>query len=137
MVLLVAAWLMRKHLGWTLLFLPLVITGLLVAGWGDLMVARSIWQVPGDNTQAFQATDPAAFERGHDLDELGGTIMFWAGLAFVASVGLTRRVTSSAAMFAALLALAPPWMLGGFGAWWVIARIQSEQLRNQLSENGG
>lgn len=128
-VLLTSAWLARRHLGWPILFAPVVAGGLLVAGWGDLTVARSIWRIAGENTPSYLASDPAAYLRGHELDELGGMIMLAAGFLFVVAVGLTRRVKGSAALLAGVLALAPPWMIGGFGAWWITARAHSEALR--------
>jgi len=136
-VLLAAAWLTRRHLGWTILFVPVVAAGMVAAGWGDATVARSIWRVAGDHTQSFQANDPAAYGRGHDLDALGGMIMLAAGVVFVGAVGVTRRVKYSAAIFGGVLALAPPWLLGGFGAWWVMARVHSEQLRGQQRLHAG
>jgi hypothetical protein len=128
-VLVVGAGLARRRLGWTVLILPVVVVGLMIAGTGDRRVANSIWKVPGENTSSFQADDPADYVSGHDLDEQGGRVMQIAGLIFVLAVGVTGRVRGRAAMVGALFAIAPPWLMGGFGAWWITARAASEELR--------
>ena len=128
-VLVIGAWVARRRLGWTVVIVPVIVMGMMIAGTGDRRVANTIWQVPGENTIASQADDPADYVSGHDLDEQGGQVMQIAGLIFVLAVGVTGRVTRRAAVVATLFALAPPWLLGGFGAWWITARAASEELR--------
>ena len=80
----------RRQIGWTVVLAVPVVVGLAVAGWGDVTVARSIWRVPGAETPSWAATDPAAYDRGHELDELGGLIMLIGGLMLVGALALTR-----------------------------------------------
>lgn len=134
-VLVIGAWLARRRLGWTVVIVPVIVVGLLVAGTGDRRVANSIWEVPGYETQSFQADDPADYDSGHELDEQGGRLMLIAGLLFVLAVGVTGRVSRRAAVVATLFAIIPPWIAGGFGAWWITARVTSEELRRP--ETGG
>jgi hypothetical protein len=122
----------RRRIGWTIVLAVPVVVGLAVAGWGDVTVARSIWRVPGTETRSWAATDPAAYDRGHELDESGGLIMLIGGVMLVGALALTRRIGARVVPVAIALALIPPWIAGGFGAWWATARshVEGERTAN-------
>lgn len=125
--------------GWARLLLVPLAVGLLVGAAGNWRVATSIWATPygDDDVRASLADDPGAFESGHDLAGRGDSIVYVSGIAFVAAVGITRRPRRSTLVGASVLAIMPPWILGGVGALFLLSRCAVEQRRDRLLEPDG
>ncbi len=131
---LLAAALVASRAGWARLLLVPLVVGLLVAAAGNWRVATSIWTTPygDDDVRASLAEDPEAFESGHDLVSRSDPIVYVSGLAFVAAVGISRRSRRSTVAVATVLAIMPPWILGGVGALFLASRCAVEQRRDRL-----
>jgi hypothetical protein len=125
--------------GWARLLLVPLAVGLLVAAAGNWRVATSIWATPygDDDVRASLADDPEAFESGHDLASRSDPIVYVSGIAFVAAVGITRRPRRPTLAVASVLAIMPPWILGGVGALFLLSRCAVEQRRDRLLDLDG
>ncbi len=125
--------------GWARLLLVPLAAGLLVGAVGNWRVATSIWATPygDDDVRASLADDPEAFESGHDLAARSDPIVYVSGIVFVAAVGITRRPRRSTLVGALVLAIMPPWILGGVGALFLFSRCAVEQRRDRLLEPDG
>lgn len=127
----VATGVLSRRVGVVLLLAALVLVGLGIAAKGNWAVAESIWKTSHGDTSvsAAVALDPAGYTSGHDAAGTGELITWVAGIAFVVLVGATRKVQPRTAVIGCLLAILPPWMFGGVGAWFVLAHVAVERRR--------
>lgn len=128
--LLVAGGLVRRF-GLTLLLAGVVVVGLAIAASGNWRVAESLWKTSyGDEAVGESvALDPVAFTSGHDTASTGETTAWVAGIGFVVLAGVLKKVPARTAAIGGLLAILPPWIFGGVGALFVIARAAVFQRR--------
>jgi hypothetical protein len=127
-----------RRFGVTLLLAGVLVVGLAVAASGDWQVAESLWKTSYGDEQVSEsvALDPAAFESGHDTSESGQAVVWVSGIAFVVLVGLSKKVPARTAVIGGVLAVLPPWMFGGVGAVFVVARAAVLQRRSSAQGEG-
>ena len=115
---------LARRCGLVLLLAGVVVIGLAIAGSGNWRVAESLWKTSyGDEAvRESVALDPAAFTSGHDTAGTGEMLAWISGVAFVVLAGLLKKVPARTASIGGLLAILPPWMFGGIGALFVVAR---------------
>ncbi|MEA2703043.1 MAG: hypothetical protein QOD63_988 [Actinomycetota bacterium] len=124
---------LARRLGIVLLLAGVVVIGLAIAASGNWRVAESLWKTSyGDEAVGESvALDPSAFTSGHDIAETGEMIAWISGIAFVVLAGLLKKVPARTAFIGGLLAILPPWMFGGIGALFVVARAAAFHLRGE------
>lgn len=120
-----------RRFGVALLLAGVVVIGLAIAASGSWRVAESLWKTSyGDEAVGESvALDPSAFTSGHDTASTGETIAWTSGIAFVVLAGVLKKVPARTALVGGLLAVLPPWMFGGLGALFVVARAAVFQRR--------
>jgi hypothetical protein len=130
--LLVAGGLVRRF-GAALLLAGVVVIGLAIAASGNWRVAESLWKTSyGDEVVGESvALDPSAFTSGHDTASTGEMTAWAAGIAFVLLAGVLKKVPARTALIGGFLAILPPWMFGGIGALFVVARAAVFQRRGE------
>ena len=130
-VAIVATAVLARRVGVVLLLAAVVLIGLGIAAKGNWAVAESIWKTSyGDTTvSAAVALDPSGYTSGHNDAGTGEMIAWVSGIGFVALVGVTKKVRPRTAVVGGLLAILPPWMFGGVGAWFVLAHVAVDRYR--------
>lgn len=110
--------------GVVLLLAGVVVIGLAIGASGNWRVAESLWKTSyGDETVSESvALDPSAFTSGHDTAATGENVAWISGIAFVVLAGLSKKVPARTAFTGGLLVILPPWMFGGVGVLFVVAR---------------
>ena len=87
---------------------------------GNLRVASSIWQVPGD-----PGFGPDGYASGHDLAAQGDLVVLAAGVLFAVAAGARRWVPWPWALVALALAFVPPpFLWPAFGIGVLLARAE-------------
>ena len=124
---------LARRCGAVLLVAGVVVIGLAIAASGNWRVAESLWKTSyGDQAVGESvALDPSAFTSGHDTAETGEMIAWISGIAFVVLAGVLKKVPARTAFIGGLLAILPPWMFGGIGALFVVARAAVFQRRSE------
>jgi hypothetical protein len=115
---------LTRRFGVALLLVGVVVVGLVIAASGNWRVAESLWKTSYGDAAVGEsvALDPSGFTSGHDTAATGEAIAWTSGIAFVLLSGVLKRVPARTAGIGAVLAVLPPWMFGGVGALFVVAR---------------